>query len=114
MKKKFFAGIVALVIIAAATFSIGLGSTKGVSDIVLSKVEALADDEYNGGELPEVVISCDTGGSGKCYELWVEEGLFGACRFYCQFTGVTYSNCNQWCVLFFNFCSAFTISCGGL
>jgi len=89
MKKKIFLGIFALVIVAVATFNVGLGSKNSVSDIMLSKIEALANDEYGGGELPEVVITCDTGGSGKCYAMRVEEGLYGVCRFYCEFSGIS-------------------------
>lgn len=70
-------------------------------------MEALADPEdYYGGTLPDVTITCDTGGSGRCYALRVEEGLYGACRFYCTFTGDQNNSCSQLWVDIVNFCSA--------
>lgn len=51
--------------------------------LVLANIEALAN------ELPEVGITCDTKGWGKCYYTAVEEVLIGACSFDYEYNGIT-------------------------
>ena len=97
MKKKFIVGIALLAIVGVVICNVKLGSqTNGMSSIMLANIEALADDEYyDGGELPEVVISCSStpcvipysGSLGQCWDnscnFWQE--LLGGVR--CKFTG---------------------------
>lgn len=79
---------------AAIAAALGAGSFAGfralnpaerqLSDIELANIEALADKEI---ELPEVVITCNTGGQGQCYKYghWVYDGEYSYRP--CQFTG---------------------------
>lgn len=79
-----------------------------LSLLTLANIEALARYEF-----PDVEITCDTGGSGQCYYVAVEEGLWGTCRFDCEFSGDSTSSCSSCWVNIANFCSAFAAACGG-
>lgn len=76
MKTKF------VKIAFVAMFGLGMGfsayisntkSDVALSDLALDNIEAIAQTE-----LPAGTITCSTGGSGRCYYIAVEEGLFGA------------------------------------
>lgn len=72
-----------------------------LSSLVLEDVEALA--RY---ELPDVVITCDSGSSGKCFDMSYEEGLYGYCSYSCDFTGYADDYCSSFFVDLVNLCSA--------
>ena len=105
MKTKIFGGIAIVAIALAVAFNVSLNTstTNNASLLALANVEALASGE-------EFTITCDTKGSGYCYYVRVEEGLFGACRFDCAPDGSRQSYCSSCWVDLVNFCSA--MSCG--
>ncbi len=109
MKKEILVGIAVLAIAVMTVFNISLNTDlrNDRTVLVLANIEALAN------ELPDVEITCDTKGWGKCYYTAVEEGLFGACRFDCEYNGITTSFCHRCWVGLLNFCSAFAVACGG-
>ena len=69
MKRKMFLGIAALAVAVVSGYNVYLSkpSTKGLSDLALANVEALA----NRAELPEVVVECALPSKkyGKCRKL---------------------------------------------
>lgn len=77
-------------------------ATKQISELVnLSQVEALSDGE--GTTLPEVTITCNTGGSGTCYVPRVEfHGDY--CDLDCEATGNRNDYCNEILNLLLEFC----------
>ncbi|KAA6329122.1 hypothetical protein EZS27_022048 [termite gut metagenome] len=104
MKKYIIGGITVLAIVAVAILNLNYNNSpsKNLSAVSLANIEALAD-EYDGGTLPEVVISCNTGGSGRCYYVHAEEGLFGVCHFDCSFNGSMQSYCSScWINIYYN------------
>lgn len=69
-------------------------STKQISGLLsLSQVEALSDGE--GTTLPEVGITCNTGGSGTCYTEHVESIDGTYCRLRCKATGDPNDYCSS-------------------
>ncbi|MDD4781809.1 MAG: hypothetical protein PHT02_14565 [Tissierellia bacterium] len=97
-----------MILAIVAAFNVSLNTPNSeLPFISMANIEALA--RY---ELPEVVIECSPYGSGKCYYVEVEEGLFGVCRFHCEYSGKPNHNCNSCWVDFINFCSAVGTSCG--
>ena len=108
--KKIILGIAVLAVIAVAAVNVNLSATQksDMSLLALANVEALADIE-----LPEVTITCSTDGSGDCYFISVEEGLYGQCRFDCEASGDPNDHCSSCWVNFANYCSAFAAGCGG-
>jgi hypothetical protein len=63
--------------------------------------------------LGAATITCNNNGRGRCHYVAAEEGLYGACRFYCKFSGSNNNYCSSCWVNLVNFCSAFAVSCGG-
>ena len=105
--KKYLSRIVCAVAVAAiAAYGVYTNQKETqVSNLTLANVEALA--RY---ELPEVTIECDSGDSGKCFDMGYEEGLYGVCRFFCTYTGSTDDYCSSIYVDLVNLCSAMGIS----
>lgn len=68
MKRKIFLGIAALAVAVVSGYNVyqARTSTKGLSDLALANVEALAD-----GEIPEIVVECALPSKkyGKCRKL---------------------------------------------
>lgn len=106
MKKHLWEIVCVVAVVAAAAYGVYATQQKGMSlsDLTLADVEVLA--RY---ELPEVVIECDSGESGRCFEMGYEEGLYGVCRFFCYYTGYTGDYCSSLYVDFVNLCSAMGI-----
>jgi len=72
MKKKIFGGIAVLVIVVAAAWNVSLSSKmKGMSDLSLANVEALAADE-NGTYYSNRSDYYDP--NKKCYQQCVKDG----------------------------------------
>ncbi|GAK36686.1 NVEALA domain-containing protein [Bacteroides graminisolvens] len=102
MKKGAFKITLATVFVLLVGYTIYHSQKKEIfSELALNTLEALARNE-----LPEIEIKCDKGGSGKCYNMTWEEGLYGVCRFDCDATGDPADYCNSLYVGFVNFCSA--------
>lgn len=118
MKKVFFAVVVGLVICAAgftgySSYGIYLNQIGLNKDNLLTyNIESLSQDEGYPIVIPPVVISCDGGNSGRCHDLLLEEGMFGACRYYCDFTGDTDDYCSCVWREILNFCSIMA-ACNG-
>ncbi len=99
MKKKILSAMFAVAIMAIAGFNVYMNQTKkGMSELALANVEALADPEYDidGGELEEIEIACGQKG-GPC---WQECGFCfeGEYTFkVCGFVGDPIFNCNSGC-----------------
>ena len=68
MKRKMFLGIAAVAVAVVSGYNVyqARTSTKGLSDLALANVEALAD-----GEIPEIVVECALPSKkyGKCRKL---------------------------------------------
>ena len=76
------------------------------SHLIMDNIEALASDEIvDGGVIPGVGITCDTGGSGKCYIMRYQEGLADKCYFFCKATGNPNDYCSSFYVGLVNFCT---------
>ena len=100
MKRKILLGFVVLAIAAMAIWNVNLGlQTKGMSDIMLANVEALAQSEGDPIELPEVVIFCNSYyedcalgspyNNGHCWKAEYKP-IFG---WNCGWTGCTNDTC---------------------
>lgn len=105
MKLKIFRPMIVVIFAIFAGHNIYLSQTRThdiVSDLTINKVEALARNL----ELPEVSITCSTGGSGTCYATKVE--TFGDyCNLTCYATGNPDDYCNEIFNLFIEFCMNF-------
>jgi len=85
--------IIAIVVSMAININLNTQSNNDLSLLSLANIEALA--EY---ELPEVVITCSTGGEGQC---WVDNGDYETVSFFpvpyyvtvCDFSGKTNDFC---------------------
>jgi len=73
MKKKILSGVFALALLATAGFGVqkSMKSDAGLSDLALSNVEALADNEIGNGRWIVTVYSrshwkCDPNGGASC------------------------------------------------
>lgn len=76
-------------------------STKQISELVLSQVEALSNGE--GTNLPEVTITCSGGSSGTCFASKAE--YFGNyCNITSYFTGKQDDYCSEIFNLLLEFC----------
>lgn len=90
MKKKFL--IVFAVIVAVITvFNLKMSLN---SDVDVTTLMAISND-FNGGELPGVSITCETGGSGTCYEVSTKVLGGGYCSLDCIPTGDPEDYCNS-------------------
>lgn len=107
MKKcKILMFAVVAIAIAAFNVRIVLNSNRSY-DLNMTTITAISgeDEPVDGGETGEVEIKCDTGGSGKCYKMGYQEGLYGVCYFFCTATGNTSDYCSSVYVNLVNFCT---------
>lgn len=107
MNLKMF--LLAIILFAGYTTYRATQTNSKLADSMLANIETLAgenDDTIDGGELEGGGITCDRGGSGKCYKVSYWEGLYGVCYFYCQVTGDPDNYCSSFYVNFVNFCTA--------
>ncbi len=97
MKKKgiFTGAVVAIIALVGNYLSLDKSQqTDGLSDIQLANIEALANIE-----LPEIVISCNRGYQGYCFEEnMMKWAMCGEYMFRpCQWTGRPKDYCTQPC-----------------
>lgn len=124
MKKKcrLFAFLIALFAVTAINLRTVLNTNQGY-DLSMTSIEAISGEEGGNGnssggidgendediggevELPDVIIECGTGGSGKCYDMKYIEGMMGVCYFYCTSTGDPDDYCSSFYVDLVNFCT---------
>lgn len=110
MKNKSFGMLLVVVIIlftGYTTYSSNQVNRK-LADLSLVNIESLAgedDDVMDGGELSGGGITCNTGGSGICYRMSYQEGLYGVCYFFCIATGGANDYCSSFYVNLVNFCT---------
>lgn len=96
--KKNIIGIVSVVAFALiAGYNVyRLQKPAEMSDIALANVEALAEGEIDGGQLPGVTITCGKTG-GAC---WMENGYCYRGEYtykQCSFTGSQWTSCSSNC-----------------
>ena len=107
--KKLIISIVCLLALAAGVSSYVYYRSHLIvakNELAKANVEALTEDEpINGGELPEVGITCSGTGYGKCYHIMVEREVSGYCLFKCGFTGDPNHYCASWMVDLFDLCT---------
>lgn len=92
MKKKvMIAAAIAVMAGAGAYFGNASNSpsSDGRSDLLLENAEALSDMEI---ELPEVSVTCNAGGYGRCWELLPSHSNFPDFN-PCRYTGYTSDFC---------------------
>lgn len=97
MKKKIItvAFVAALGIFAGYT-AYNTQKPEAMSEIALANVEALAEGEIDGGQLPGVTITCGKTG-GAC---WMENGYCYRGEYtykQCSFTGSQWTSCSSNC-----------------
>lgn len=94
------------------------GDTVLAKNIVANN-EALAIDRQNqggedyivnGGGSSEVTITCSKGMSGRCFSIYVEQGLGDTCVFTCVFSGSQSNYCSPFYVNLATFCGMFAAS----
>ena len=113
MKRKLFIWFTSVIAIAIATFNANLALQASEADlpkIILASygMDGEIDDEvgggdFDGGELPEISITCDTGGSGTCYESKMETiGFY--CHYYCDETGDPNDYCSSFLMNLYEYC----------
>ena len=84
-----------------------------LADLSLMNIESLAgedDDIMDGGEIDGGGIVCNTGGSGTCYKMAYQDGLYGVCYFFCIATG----NPSNYCSSFYVNLVKFSTIIGGI
>ena len=74
-----------------------------------TRMDGEIDDEvgggdFDGGELPEVSITCDTGGSGTCYEYRVDRIDSNYCKTYCEESGNPDDYCSSFIIGLIELC----------
>ncbi|MBV3634990.1 hypothetical protein KSY15_02320 [Bacteroides cellulosilyticus] len=76
-------------------------------DVNTSTIEAISgeDDPIDGGEIGGVTITCDTGGSGRCYIRNTIRQDNQYCRVFCGATGNTGDYCSAFWSNVIDFCS---------
>lgn len=107
MKLKVFLFLVVALIAGYTAYNSIQTNTK-LADLSLINIESLAgenDDIIDGGEIGGGGITCSTGGSGKCYRMSYQEGLYGVCYFFCIATGAISDYCSSFYVNLVNFCT---------
>lgn len=109
MKLKVFLFLVVVLVAGYTAYSSVQINTK-LADLSLMSIESLAgenDDIIDGGEISGGGITCDTGGSGKCYEPRVEHVYGEHCSFRCRATGDPDDYCNAILMGIIDFCTNF-------
>ena len=114
MKRKLFIWFTSVIAIAIATFNANLALQASEADlpkITLATygMDGEIDDEvgggdFDGGELPEVSITCDTGGSGTCYYYDVEPIDFTYCKTTCEESGNPDDYCSSFIIGLIELC----------
>ncbi len=62
------------------------------------------DNPFDWGELDEFTITCNKGGSGKCYQKRVETIGLNKCRVSCKATGDPKDSCSSFWMSFIDYC----------
>lgn len=112
MKSRYLGMLLAVFVVlftGYTTYSSSQTNTK-LADLSLVNIESLAgedDDIMDGGEIGGGGITCNTGGSGKCYEPRVEHVYGEHCSFRCRATGDPDDYCNAILMGIIDFCTNF-------
>lgn len=114
-KSKLLIFVIALTAVAAVNIKTMLSSAHSY-DLTLASIETISNSRIGGegdediaGEvdLPEVGITCSTGGSGKCYQKEVTPiQSTGKCHFECVESGNPKDYCSSIWMDVLNWCSS--------
>jgi hypothetical protein len=100
MKKRIIYSIALLSIVFSIGMYIRVEKANFLKDLLISDVEALADDE-----LDPAILICDDGIYGRCMvPIWGENPMNYRCEWYCAWSGKGEDYCSWYWITFLNWC----------
>ncbi len=114
MKRVIYLLVAGLVLCAAGLTTYKVLENQQMSkfgDAMVKNLETFTQTEDDPIVIPPVVISCDGGGSGKCYGSYLFKASNGTCYAVCIFTGDMKDHCSAYCANLINICIAIMDYC---